>query len=71
MKKMVSCFECGCKYDRKKFSECYRCGETRIFDPRLHDENYDSAKDSFRNGKFLIISTLIVFTFYSMIIVIG
>lgn len=71
MKKIVSCFECGCKYDQKKFSKCHRCGETKIFDPRLHDENYDSAKDSFRNGKFLILATLIVFIFYSVIIVAG
>ena len=71
MKKMVSCFECGYKYDRKKMSECHRCGESRIFEPRLHDENYDSAKDSFRNGKVLIISTLIVFTIYSLMIIAG
>lgn len=71
MKKMVSCFECGCKYDQKKFSECQRCGETKIFDPRLHDENYDSSKDSFRNGKVLIILTIAIFAFYSFSIMIG
>jgi hypothetical protein len=61
MKKLVSCFECGFKYDRKKAIACQRCGETRIYDPRLHDENYDSARDSSRNGLILIAITLIYF----------
>ncbi len=71
MKKMVSCFECGCKYDRKKSSQCHRCGETRIFEPRLHDENYDLAKDLSRNARVLIVATLILFALVSFMITAG
>ena len=71
MKKMVSCFECGCKYDRKTFSECHRCGETKIFDRRLHDEDYDVAKDLSRNARVLILATLIFFALLSFMIISG
>ncbi|CAN2203136.1 ATP-synt_Vo_Ao_c_NTPK_rpt2 domain containing protein [Candidatus Nanopelagicaceae bacterium] len=71
MKKMVSCFECGFKYDRKKEAKCNRCGEEKIFNPVLHDENYDIAKDPSRSGKYLIISTLVLFAIFSIMIVKG
>jgi hypothetical protein len=71
MKKMVSCFECGFKYDRKKEARCIHCGEEKVFDPRLHDENYDIARDPDRSGKYLIISTFVLFGTLSLIIIAG
>lgn len=71
MKKIVSCFECGYKYDRKREARCFRCGEEKIFDPRLHDENYDIARDPSRSGKYLIVSTLVLFAIFSIMIIKG
>jgi hypothetical protein len=71
MKKIVSCFECGNKYDRKKSDNCLRCGETRIFDRRLHDENYDIARDLLRNAKVLITVTLLLFALAAFMIISG
>jgi predicted RNA-binding Zn-ribbon protein involved in translation (DUF1610 family) len=71
MAKLVSCYECGYDYTPKTHSSCPRCGEVKIFDPRLHDENYDSSKDAFRNGKFLVLLTIAIFAFYSFAIIMG
>lgn len=62
--RLVSCFECGYKYDRKREARCFRCGEEKIFEPRLHDENYDIAKDPNALFKYRLIGigiTLLLF----------
>lgn len=71
MKKIVSCFECGFKYDSKREVKCLRCGETKVFNRSVHDENYDFAKDSNETGKILIVSTLLLFGTLSIIIING
>jgi uncharacterized paraquat-inducible protein A len=71
MKKIVSCFECGFKYDRKKASRCARCGEERIFNPAIHDENYDIAKDPIRSAIVLISPALLFFAIFSFMIITG
>ena len=71
MKRIVSCFECGFRYDSKRDNKCLRCGEIKVFNRRIHDENYDFAKDSFETSKILIIATFILFGILSLIVMNG
>jgi hypothetical protein len=68
MGKLVSCFECGYDYKVKEYSSCPRCGDVKIFDPALHDPNYDMMKDPVVLGKYrvryaVILFLIVTFTF--------
>jgi predicted nucleic-acid-binding Zn-ribbon protein len=54
MAKIVSCFECGYDYKVKEHSGCPRCGENKIFEPSIHDPNYDMMVDPVVLAKYRI-----------------
>jgi hypothetical protein len=45
VEKFVSCFECGFDYSDVKEERCPKCGEEKIFIPKIHDPNFDIMKD--------------------------
>lgn len=60
MEKYVSCFECGFDYFREDDVSCPKCGEVKIFIPKIHDPHFDNMKDPFELFKTRAIVAAIV-----------
>jgi hypothetical protein len=61
MEEIVSCFECGYDYLRENEEPCPKCGEVKIFIPKIHDPNFDIMKDPKELFKTRVIGAAIVF----------
>ena len=57
---LVSCFECGFDYFREDEVPCPKCGEVKIFIPKIHDPNFDIMKNPFELFKTRAIGAAIV-----------
>jgi predicted nucleic acid-binding Zn-ribbon protein len=60
MEKFVSCFECGFDYSDVKEERCPKCGEEKIFIPKIHDPNFDIMKDPMELFKTRAIGAAII-----------
>jgi hypothetical protein len=59
---MVSCFQCGFDYVREDEAPCPKCGEEKIFIPKIHDPNFDIMKDPWELFKTRAIGASVILT---------